>query len=131
MTRCNQLSSVLCVSLVLFGMGCGGNTQGQPQPQPHGPSIASISPSHLVQPFAGGPQAQPVTLTVNGNSFTDSSVINWEGKPQITTFVNQTQLTAVIAAADWSNCACLFHITVTNPPNLVSNTVTLQVFPNP
>lgn len=40
------------------------------------------------------------TLTVNGTGFVEGSVINWNGSPRATTFVNRSQLTATILASD-------------------------------
>jgi Calx-beta domain-containing protein/IPT/TIG domain-containing protein/uncharacterized protein DUF4214 len=58
------------------------------------PTLASISPASKT---AGG---EAFTLTVNGGSFVNRSVVRWNGADRITTFVSSTQLNAQIAAAD-------------------------------
>jgi hypothetical protein len=53
-----------------------------------------MSPASAVAGGAG------FTLTVNGSSFVTGSVVRWNGADRATTFVNNTQLTAAIAAGD-------------------------------
>lgn len=54
------------------------------------PVAGSISP-------AGATAGDPAfTITVNGSSFINGSVINWNGTALTTTFVNATQLTALV-----------------------------------
>jgi hypothetical protein len=55
-----------------------------------------------------------LTLTVNGSSFISGSVVQWNGTPLATTFVNPTQLTAVIPAADLAEEGTA-TVTVVNP----------------
>lgn len=54
------------------------------------------------------------TLIVAGNSFVNTSVVNWNGSPRPTTFINATQLQAAITAADVA-AAGTANITVTSP----------------
>ena len=58
------------------------------------PTITNLSPSNI---SAGSP---PFTLTVTGTNFVSTSVVDWIGAPQPTTFVNATTLTATISTAD-------------------------------
>lgn len=73
------------------------------------PSIGSISPHSTT---VGTPQ---VVLVVTGNHFQRNSVINWNGEPRSTTFVNGHQLTAVVSAADLATPAVV-DVTVFSPP---------------
>ncbi|MDQ3130909.1 MAG: carboxypeptidase regulatory-like domain-containing protein [Acidobacteriota bacterium] len=57
-------------------------------------SITSITPNNAT---VGG---NGFILTVNGSNFTNNSVVQWNGVNRPTTFVNATQLTASIPAAD-------------------------------
>ena len=57
------------------------------------PTITTLSPNSAT---AGG---NGFTLTVNGTNFLTGAVVNWNGAPQTTTFVNGTQVTAAIPAA--------------------------------
>jgi hypothetical protein len=72
------------------------------------PSPGSLSPSSAT---AGGPA---FTLTVNGTGFIPSSVVTWNGTNRTTTFVNFTQLTAAIAAADIATAGTA-QVRVVNP----------------
>ena len=58
------------------------------------PVAASLSPAIAVAGSGG------FSLTVNGAGFVASSVVNWNGTPRATTFVNSTQLRAAILDAD-------------------------------
>jgi len=60
------------------------------------------------------PGGAAFTLAVNGTGFTASSVINWNGNPRTTTFVNGSKLTANIPASNIANASTAV-ITVTNP----------------
>src|SRR5262249_57207863 len=60
---------------------------------------------------AGG---SAVILTVNGSNFISSSVVQWNGSPRTTTFVNTGQVTAAIAASDIA-VAGTPPVTVVNP----------------
>ena len=58
------------------------------------PSITSLSP-------ASTPASNlPITLTVNGLQFDSSSVVQWNGTPLTTSYVNTSQLTTVVPGAD-------------------------------
>jgi hypothetical protein len=54
------------------------------------------------------------TLTANGTLFVSTSVINFNGKAETTTFVSATQLTAAIPASDVATAGNV-NVTVTNP----------------
>jgi len=60
------------------------------------PAITSLSLS--IKP-AG---AKDFVLTINGSGFYPESVVRWNGSDRTTTYVNKTQLTAAITAADVS-----------------------------
>jgi YVTN family beta-propeller protein len=84
----------------------------------YGVAAMQVLPIPLVnQPLV--PDATPAggaafTLTVNGTLFTANSVVNWNGTPLTTTFVNHDQLTAAVPAANIAT-ATTASITVTNP----------------
>ncbi len=71
-------------------------------------SISSLSPPSAT---AGG---TGFTLTVNGSNFVADSVVNFNGSPRATTFVNSGKLTAQILAGDIAVIASA-SVTVTNP----------------
>ena len=58
------------------------------------PTLSSITPTSAVR---GG---APTTLTVNGSSFITTSVVQVNGTPRNTTFVNGSQMTATLSAND-------------------------------
>jgi hypothetical protein len=86
------------------------------------PTLSSISPTTRTVGDAS------FILTVNGTGFVGSSVVRLSGSNRSTTFVNSTQLTAQITAADVQN-AGTFPITVFNaaPGGGTSNAVNLAV----
>ncbi len=67
-----------------------------------------------LNPFSATPGGPAFTLTVNGTGFINSSVVRWNGANRTTTYVNSTQLTAAITAADIATAATA-SITVFNP----------------
>jgi hypothetical protein len=83
-------------------------------------TLTSLSPSSAV---ARGPA---FTLTVNGSNFVSGSVVLWNGANRTTTFVNATQLTAPIPAADIA-AAGSASVTVQNPGGAVSNALTFTI----
>jgi hypothetical protein len=58
------------------------------------PRIGTLSPASATRGSPG------FTMTVNGTNFVPSSVVLWKGSARATTWVNETQLRATIAAAD-------------------------------
>jgi hypothetical protein len=67
-----------------------------------------------LSPDAVAPGAAGFPLTVNGTGFVPGATVKWNGSTRVTTFVNQSQLTAAILASDAAtpNTA---SVTVTNP----------------
>jgi hypothetical protein len=59
----------------------------------------------------GGPQ---FTLTVNGTGFVSGSVVDWNDRALATTFVNGSQLTAIVPAPDIADAGTAW-VTVANP----------------
>ena len=92
------------------------------------PAISGLSPNAVV---VGG---AAFTLTVNGSGFVPGAVVNWNGSARMTAFVNSSQLTAQITAADVASIGAA-NVTVVNPTpgGGVSNTATLAISnqPNP
>jgi hypothetical protein len=72
-------------------------------------TLLRISPAQSVVS-----EAAAFTLTVSGLSFTPNSVVRWNGSDRATTYVNKTQLTAAISAADVSAVG-EFPVTVYDP----------------
>jgi hypothetical protein len=73
------------------------------------PAVSSLSPATVT---VGG---AAFTLTVNGSGFDTASVVQWNGSPRTTTFVNATKLTASINAADIAVSGNV-TVTVATPP---------------
>ena len=98
--------SVLLLAILCFG--CGGySSSNQPAPAVV-PVLAEIIPN------SANAGASAFTLTVNGSSFNNNAVVNWNGAPRPTTHVTAQQLTAAIAAADVANAGTV-TVSVTNP----------------
>src|SRR5579872_6982900 len=113
------------MSAPFVGCGGGGSSSGstsQSSSSNPAPSISSISPSSAV---AGG---SGCTLTVNGSNFISSSVIQWNGTNQTTSFTSATQLSTTISAANIA-VGQNASVTVMNPApgGGTSSAVTLAV----
>src|SRR5579863_9137678 len=65
-------------------------------------------------PTSTAPGGPGFTLTVNGTGFVSGSTVNWNGNALATNFVNSSQLTATVLAADIAQPATVV-ITVTSP----------------
>jgi hypothetical protein len=66
-------------------------------------------------------------LTVNGTGFVSDSVVNWNGHPRTTAYVNGSKLYAYILSSDTEQASTAW-ITVVNPtPGGTSNTVFLPI----
>jgi large repetitive protein len=79
-------------------------------------------------PTAVAPGGAGFTLTVNGTGFVSTSTINWNGTPLATTFVNSSQLTATVPAANITK-ASTASITVSSPGpgGGISNVLSLPI----
>ena len=92
---------------------------------PPPPTLTALSPSNAT---AGGPG---FTLTTTGSNFVRGSVVRWNGANRATTFVNSTQLTAGIPAADIASPGAAQVVTAANPDGAVSNALTFTIAPPP
>ncbi len=94
------------------------------------PALAASNPLSPANATAGGAQ---FTLTVAGSGFVAASVVQWNGSSRTTTFVNATQLTAVISTTDIATAGTA-QVTVFNPApgGGTSGTATFTIAsPNP
>src|SRR5262249_54220078 len=92
-----------------------------PAPAPRGSSLAAASLK------VGSPR---FNLTVNGTNFTTASVVNWNGSPRPTVFVNNTLLRGSIAPEDVASPATV-NVTVVNPAPGGGSSNALPVAVNP
>lgn len=84
------------------------------------PSLSTLSPSSV---NTGGSN---FTLTVNGSGFLSNAVVFWNGAGRTTAFVNSTQLTATILAADIVSAGSV-SVTAQNSGGAVSNALTFTI----
>ncbi len=92
------------------------------------PSLTNLNPANT---NAGG---AAFTLTVNGASFVNNSVVRWNNADRVTTFVSATQLTTQITAADIASPGTATVTVFTPAPGGgTSNTLsfTINQLPNP
>lgn len=84
--------------------------------------------SSPLQPLAVAPGSAGFTLTVNGSNFVPGAAVSWNGSARATTFVNSSQLTAVVLASDVATSGTV-SVTVTNPApgGGVSNVLPFEV----
>jgi hypothetical protein len=71
------------------------------------PAISSLGATHA-------PGGAPFSLTINGANFEAKSVVNFNGKPETTTFISASKLSATIPASDVAIVGSM-NVTVTNP----------------
>src|SRR5882757_942944 len=112
-------SVLLVFSFLATLTGC---SDGSPTP-----TITSLSPGSATAGSAA------FTLTVNGTGFSNGATVQWNGSARTTSFVNATQLTAGIAAADIATSGTA-QVTVTSKgktSNSSAFTISSSVPPNP
>jgi hypothetical protein len=95
-----KFSRFVCV--ILLGVGAFGQTN--PVPLIYLPLV----------PTSVAPGSGSLTLTVNGTGFVSGAVVKWNGSSASTTFVNSSQVTAVISASNLAKAGTA-TITVANP----------------
>src|SRR5579871_1491463 len=85
-----------------------------------------------IQPVSAAVNSGAFTLTLNGSGFVNGSQVQWNGVSRSTTFVNSTQLTAAIQAADLASTGAV-SVTVVNPApgGGVSGSVSFAITANP
>lgn len=95
-------------ALTATGCGGGGGVGSPPPPANPVPSISGITPGFS----AAGAAAQSMTIT--GTNFMSASTVSFNGTEHAATFVNSTQLTLTLSAADQASAAC-YAVKVNNP----------------
>jgi hypothetical protein len=125
-SRACPLLVVLALGSLWFA-GCQSYNPNLGAPSAQSSALTLLNPSAKV---AGNPD---FTLTVTGLGFVTGSTVQWNGNNRTTKFVDSTQLTASIGAADIAN-AGVFPIRVVTPAasgategNNFSNILTFQV----
>ncbi|HEV8265075.1 MAG TPA: Ig-like domain-containing protein [Gemmatimonadales bacterium] len=111
--------SALLALIVLALYACSDATG----PSPTAPAIVSIGPNRA------RPNSGPFALVVNGRNFRDSSVVQWNGAPRLTTFVDSTRLVAFIDDQDVVAPATA-EIRVVNPNGERSTAVAFVIADN-
>jgi len=97
------------LSLAMMGLGCGYSKPMAAAPVPGVvPAITQLMPNAVA---SGGPA---FTLTVNGNGFGTTAVVNMGGAQQTTTYVTANQLAAMVPASAIATPGNVM-VTVTNP----------------
>jgi hypothetical protein len=101
------------VATAVFAGGCNdfNTTIGTPT---NSSTISFLSPSGA---NAGG---GAFTLTVEGNSFANNSVVEWNGSPRVTTFLSSSELLAQITTTDVATAATV-NIEVYTAGTAISN----------
>jgi hypothetical protein len=95
--------------------GCGGSSSlSKPVTSTPPPTSNPVPSAISLSPSTGVSGAPAFGLTVNGNSFVSSSIVQWNGSNRTTSYVSATQLTAAITAADLA-AAGSANVTVVNP----------------
>jgi len=116
----NWLTFILA-AMIVWSLGASVALAQNPLPHINAPLV----------PGQKAPGAATFTLTVNGSGLVSGAVVNWNGNARTTTFVNSSQVTASITAADVA-AAGTASVTVSNPApgGGVSNVANFQVVKN-
>ncbi len=90
--------------------------------------VPSINQPLVPSAFAPSVPGLTFALTVNGTGFVSDSVVNWNGHPRTTAYVNSSKLYAYILSSDTGQASTAW-ITVVNPTpgGGTSNTVFLPI----
>lgn len=112
----------LCTALfIIFLASCGQQSAPIIQSNPI-PSLTSVSPSTV---NAG---SENLTLVVTGSSFVSGSVVQWNGQARTTSFSNNSQLSAIVTAADLAVAATVSVTVFTpSPGGGTSNAITVAI----
>jgi hypothetical protein len=115
------------VLLVLLSSGCGSD---RPANRNLGPHIGlGVSPPAITQltPNTAPVNSAPFTMTVDGVNFNSDAIVFWNGIPQQTMIVTDTQLLVAVTADDLT-FGGLDHVFVSTG-GMNSNTVDFNVTP--
>ena len=127
-----DIAAAGAIAITVFSPAPGGGTSNAltftvtpPAPNPV-PVLSSLSPATAL---SGGAD---FTLTANGSNFVPGASVQWNGSNRATTFISNTQLSAVILAADIAKPGN-FQVTVFNPPPAggASNALTFTITAGP
>lgn len=107
----------LCALIICPLIGVGAASAQNPVPLVNQPLVPGAA-------TPGGPEFE---LTVNGTGFASGATVDWNGAPLTTSFVSNSQLTAVVPASDIA-AAGTASVTVMNPgTSVASNAVPFAV----
>lgn len=122
-TRVRLRSAValtLSVLLVAFASACGGSSNSNAN---NTPAIVSITPNTATAGSAA------ITITVSGANFVSGAVVMFGTTSLTTTFVSNTQLTAVVPASSLLNGGVI-NVTVVNPDKTASGAAGFAIAPS-
>ena len=87
LSGCTAMRLMIVAAGCVFATACGGGSN----------STATIS---AISPATAEWNSAAFTLTVTGSGFDQNSVVQWNGSPRSTTYVNSSQLSVSIPATD-------------------------------
>src|SRR5277367_5024453 len=103
------VSTLFLAALIAGTLACGYSKKSTTPAQAGVmPAISELAPDNT---NSGG---AAFVLTVNGNNFASSAVVNFNGTAMATTFVSSSQVTASVPASEIASPATI-PVTVTNP----------------
>jgi YVTN family beta-propeller protein len=105
-----EIASAGRVDVTVFNPAPGGGTSTAQVFTINNPVPTTMS----LNPTSRTAGSGAFTLTVNGTSFVDGSVVKWNGSNRATTYVSASRLTAIINASDIASPGTA-NITVFNP----------------
>jgi hypothetical protein len=101
------LSAAMCALPVLCACGSGGSSA----------TLAPTNPTPVISmlmPSSAAAASTAFTLSVSGNDFVSTSVVNWNGAALSTSYVDASHLTASVPASDLTTAGTA-GITIFNP----------------
>ena len=118
---CTAIRSMIAAAGCVFASACGGggSSSGSNSSATATNSTASIA---AISPTTTAWNSAAFTLTVTGSGFDQTSVVQWNGYPRTTTYVNSNELTVSIPATDTLQ-AGTDQVTVTGSSAQMSNAV--------
>ena len=104
------MKTVSVLLLAILWLGCGGYSA----PKTAAPKAGSVPVIAAIVPNTANHGDPGFTLTVNGSTFNDNAVVNWNAMAQTTAHPAMNQLTVAIPASAIATAGTV-AVTVTNP----------------
>jgi hypothetical protein len=106
-----DLSATASLAVTAVNPAPGGGTSSAATLSVNNPAVGNLQ---LTPSTIGTGGSSPLTVTIQGSGFVPTSVVQVNGTPRSSTFVNASTLTFVLSVSEQATVA-VFAVTVTNP----------------